>query len=326
MKKYTRLFNLLVTITLFLSACNLPSKNVEDIASTAAAQTVAAMLSATPLPGAVTPSFTPLAPAPATLTPIPLPVFTNTPAASPTTNCNVAQFVTDVTIPDGSVMTPNQTFTKKWRIKNIGSCTWTGFSMVFDSGDAMGGPASKAISTLNPGQEVDLEVNLTAPATVGSYRSYWRINTNGSVLVPIVSGYQGKSFYVDIKVQNPATAVPPTATSTNTLPAPVVFAVTNVTYTASTFTEGPYVNCPSITANITASAAGDITYHWINAPGSAGGNLTLHFDSAGTKVSEPNKWYVGPAAPGPLWVSIYIDTPNHQEFSHFTISACTGYP
>lgn len=213
MKKKTRLFNLLIIITLFLSACNLPSRNVEDIASTAAAQTVEALQSATPVSGAITPSFTPL-PSPATLTPIPLPISTNTPVATATTNCNVAQFITDVTIPDGTVMTPNQAFIKKWRIKNIGSCAWTGFSLVFDNGDAMGGPATKAISTLNAGQEVDLEVNLTAPATAGNYRGYWRINTNGGVLVPIVNGNQGKSFYVDIKVQNPVTAtytLPPAA-------------------------------------------------------------------------------------------------------------------
>jgi hypothetical protein len=203
MKNKTRLFSLLVIIVVLISACNLPSKSVEDAASTAAAQTVEALLSATPIEGLATASFTPL-PIPATLTPIP--AITNTPIATATTNCNVAQFITDVTIPDGTVVTPNQAFTKKWRIKNIGTCTWTGFSMVFDSGDAMGGPASKAISTLNPGQEIDLEVNLTAPATPGNYRGHWRINTNGNVLVPIVSGYQGRSFYVDVKVQNPVTA------------------------------------------------------------------------------------------------------------------------
>jgi hypothetical protein len=125
---------------------------------------------------------------------------------------------------------------------------------------------------------------------------------------------------VEIKVKNPATAVPPT------LPPAVVFTVTSVGYTASTFTEGLFVNCPSITANITASAAGDITYHWINAPGTPGSSETLHFDSAGTKTSVPNKWYVGPLAPGPLWMSIYIDSPNNSEFSHFTVSSCTGYP
>jgi len=220
MKNETRLFTLVAVIILFINACNLPSNNFEDAASKAATQTVEALLNATPALGMViTPSFTPL-PVPITLTPIPLPVSTNTPTVTATINCNVAQFMADITIPDGTVMTPSQAFTKKWRIKNIGTCTWTGFSLVFDSGDSMGGPATKAISTLNPGQEVDLEVSLTAPSTIGNYRGYWRINTNGGILVPIVSGYQGKSFYVDIKVQNPATA-------TNTLPPAVAQVVLN---------------------------------------------------------------------------------------------------
>ncbi len=218
MKKITRLFNILIVVALFLGACNLPSGDQGQQSSlTAAAQTVDALLSATPLLPLVTPSFTSL-PVTASLTPIPQPVITNTPPASATSNCNVGQFITDVTIPDGTIMTPGQAFVKKWRIKNIGSCAWTGFSLVFDSGDSMGAPATKAISDLGPGQEVDLEVALTAPNPVGNYRGYFRINTSGGVLVPIVSGHLGKTFYVDIKVQNPATA-------TNTLP-PAIALVT----------------------------------------------------------------------------------------------------
>jgi hypothetical protein len=216
MTKRTRLFILSIAV-IALFACNLPSGSQGEKASlTAAAQTVEALMSATPALIINTNTNTPLPATSATLTPIPLPVNTNTPIASATTNCNLAQFVTDVTIPDGTVMTPNQAFTKKWRIKNIGSCVWNGYSMAFDSGDSMSGPASKPIATVNPGQEIDLEVALTAPATPGNYKGYWRIVTNGNILVPIVSGYQGKSFYVDIKVQAPVVA---SATPTNTPPA-----------------------------------------------------------------------------------------------------------
>jgi hypothetical protein len=193
-----RFFHLLVITTVFLGACNLPNNDPEDIRATAAAQTVEALLSATSaVPDTATP--TPFQ----TITPIPTTAFTSTPAATATTNCNVAQFITDVTIPDGTIVLPGQGFVKKWRIRNIGSCAWNGYNLVFDSGEAMGAPASKPIALVNPGQEVDLEVAFTAPATAGSYRSYWRIVTSGNVLVPIVSGYQGRSFYVEVKVQAP---------------------------------------------------------------------------------------------------------------------------
>jgi hypothetical protein len=307
MEKKTRLFNLLIIITLFLSACNLPSKKVEDIASTAAAQTVEALLSATPVPGIVVPSVTPL-PIAVTLTPIPVPVLTNTPVATATTNCNVAQFITDVTIPDGSLMMPNQAFNKKWRIKNIGSCTWTGFSLVFDSGDAMSGPASKAISTLNPGQEIELEVNLTAPGTVGNYRGYWRINTNGNVLVPIVDGYQGKSFYVDIKVQNPVTA-------TYTLPPSAVFAVTNVVISVTG-------SCPnfSYSYSITTNGAGTVNLHRIFSDGGTDtAPVTMVFSAAGTQTSPSIPVVMGVAGTS-TWTDIYIDSPNHQQFGRATFT------
>jgi hypothetical protein len=299
MKNKTRLFTLLIILAVFLSACNLPSNNVEDIASTAAAQTVEALLSATPVSGATTPSFTPL-PSLATLTPIPLPVTTNTPVATATSNCNVAQFITDVTIPDGTLMAPNQAFTKKWRIKNIGSCSWTGFSLVFDSGDSMGGPATKAISVLNSGQEVDLEVALTAPSTVGNYRGYWRINTDGGVLVPIVNGNQGKSFYVDIKVQNPVTA-----TVTNT-PVPA-FAVTSVSFT-NTGACGAF----TATANITVNGPGTVNLHWVRSDGaSVPVPPALIFAAAGTQ-SVSVSWSTTGA--GTNWFDVYIDTPNNQQF------------
>ena len=302
MKKITRLFNVLIIAALFLGACNLPSGVQDQTASiTAAAQTVAALLSATPVSAAVTaPGFTPL-PVPATLTLIPPPVFTNTPLVTATSNCNVAQFMTDVTIPDGTVMTPGQAFTKKWRIKNIGSCAWSGFSLIFDSGDSMGAPASKAISDLGAGQEVDLEVALTAPAPAGSYRGYFRINTNGGVLVPVVNGHLGKSFYVDIKVQIPVT-------STFTLPPAIVFAVTS-----APVTNGGTCGAFTATANIITNGAGSVTYHWVRSDGAidAAPHPALVFASAGTQ-SVNTAWSV--SAPGSYWIDIYIDTPNNQQF------------
>ncbi|MBI5353285.1 MAG: hypothetical protein HZB50_11650 [Chloroflexi bacterium] len=295
MNKITRLFNLLIIAAFFLSACNLPTGGQGQNASvTAAAQTVEALLSATPVSGVVIPSNTPI-PAPATLTPIPQPVNTNPPAATATSNCNVAQFISDPTIPDGTIMTPGQTFLKKWRIKNIGSCTWTGFLLVFDSGDSMGAPASKPISDVGPGQEIDLEVSLTAPTPVGSYRGYFRITTNGGVLVPIVSGHQGRTFYVDIKVQLPVTVAP-------------AFAVSSASVTS-----GGTCGAFTATASITANGGGSVTYHWVRSDGAIDGasHPAIVFTSAGTQTVSTT-WST--SSTGTYWIDIYIDTPNNQQF------------
>jgi len=315
MKKNFRLFNLLIVVALSLSACNLPSSssNGDGVVLTAAAQTVQAMLSATPLVATTaTPSLTP-PPLPATLTPAP--ILTNTPAATATSNCYVAQFIADVTIPDGSVMKPNEAFVKKWRVRNAGSCVWNGFSLIFDNGDSMGGPATNAIATLNPSQEIDVAVNLTAPSAIGAYRGYWRINTNSGVVVPIINGYMGKSVYVDIKVQNAPTAVPTTAVPTTAVPTVISFAITNVTFNVTG-------TCPNFnyTYSITTNGAGTVNLHRIFSDGGVDTTpATMTFASASTQTSANQVVYFGLAGSS-SWTDIYIDSPNHQQFGRATFT------
>lgn len=297
MKNKTRLFNFLIIFALFLSACNLPSANnsTSDTANlTAAAQTVEALLSATPSTGGIsTTTNTPAAAA--TITLIPSPIFTSTPAATTTPNCPLAQFVTDVTIPDGTVMNPNQTFNKKWRLKNIGACAWNGYSLVFDSGDSMNGPASKPVGVVNPGQEIDIDVDLKAPASAGNYRGYWRLVTNTNVLVPIVSGYQGKSFYVDIKVAAPTNTAAP------------LFAVTSVS-----FANVGGCNGFTTTANVTVNGPGTVKVRWIRSDGATPPvPPDLIFAAAGTQ-SVSISWTT--TATGTHWFDLYVDSPNNQQF------------
>ena len=204
-KFFRNILVLSVLLVFILSACNLPSNAPQtdepNVIFTQAALTVQAQLTQS------VPFNTPtLPPPPATNTPVTLPTFTLpppvtfTPIASATPVCDQAQFVKDVTIPDGTLYTPGTSFTKTWRLRNAGNCTWSGYSLVFDSGDAMNGTSPIAIGTVSHGQEVDLSVTLVAPATNGSYRGYWRVRSPSGVLIPVLGGHQGKSFFVDIKV------------------------------------------------------------------------------------------------------------------------------
>ena len=56
----------------------------------------------------------------------PTPTVTNTPGTVTVTvapsSCDKAQFIADVTVRDGTIMSPGQTFTKTWRLKNVGTC------------------------------------------------------------------------------------------------------------------------------------------------------------------------------------------------------------
>src|SRR5512134_512603 len=86
-----------------------------------------------------------------------------------------AQFVSDVTVPDGTRFDPGATFTKTWRLRNVGTCTWTtAYTMFFFDGTQMGSTTSVNLpSNTAPGATVDVSVNMTAPNTTGRYRGFW---------------------------------------------------------------------------------------------------------------------------------------------------------
>jgi hypothetical protein len=209
MKKTHRIISVFLLVTLILSACNLPSKNSgsSNAAMTAAAQTVAAQLTA------IAPVITATVPVIVTSTNTPglVPPTASATSLSPATAiCDGAQFIADVTVPDDTVFTSNQTFTKTWRLKNTGTCSWTpSYSVAFSDGNSMNGPATQALSgNVNPGQTIDISVNLTAPAAPGNYTGNYRLRNAAGLLF--------SKFYVQIKVQAPVptTAVPPPSSHT----------------------------------------------------------------------------------------------------------------
>ena len=163
---------------------------------------------------------------PATSTPV-TPTVTGTPPTATATSsatsipnaCDRAQFIADVTVPDGTSFAPGIGFTKTWRLKNIGTCTWTNYSLIFDSGEKMGGPDSALIpTTVAPGQTVDITIQLTSPTTAGTYRGYWKLKNSTGVPFGIGSAAT-KSFWVEIKVSGTG-IVPGTATKTATAGTP----------------------------------------------------------------------------------------------------------
>jgi hypothetical protein len=122
--------------------------------------------------------------------------------------CDAAQFIADVTVPDGTIFAPGTAFTKTWRLKNIGTCTWTtAYSLVFVSGEPMGGPASVTLPTsVSPGQTVDVSVALIAPTSAGTFRGYWQLKNASGGLFGIGSTFV-KPFWIEITVQTPQQSV-----------------------------------------------------------------------------------------------------------------------
>jgi len=212
MMKTNRLAFIFLILVLGTSACNLPSNATptqgSDAVLTAAAQTVeanmtqSAILNPPTVPSTSTPGL-----ATATLALATTSVIQTSPP--PTDSCDVAQFVDDVSIPDGTILDPDESFTKTWRLKNIGSCTWTtSYAVVFSSGDSMNGPATQSLAgSVNPGQTVDISVDLKAPATSGTYKGYWKLRNT--------AGVHFTQFYVEIKVQAPTATAGPTTITLN---------------------------------------------------------------------------------------------------------------
>lgn len=149
----------------------------------------------TPRPtSTATPSKTPTPTKTSTPTRTPTPTDRPTEAPTPTLAVPKAQFITDVTIPDGTVMRPSNPFTKTWRFKNIGAVSWgKGVKLVFVPGNQKGfeskkmqGPDSVDVPDVKPGKTVDVSVDLVSPEAMGQHRSYWRLQLgNGEWLEKI---------------------------------------------------------------------------------------------------------------------------------------------
>jgi len=117
-------------------------------------------------------------------------------------DCDRARFVRDVTIPDGTVFSPEERFTKTWLLENTGTCTWTpGYTLVFVEGDRMNAPVELKLTDQDvpPGGEIEVSVNLIAPLDTGTYQADFQLrNANGQIFG---LGDEGeKTFWVRVQV------------------------------------------------------------------------------------------------------------------------------
>ncbi len=208
-------------LVLAILACNFQAAGTPVVnpgaAGTAVAQTVTALVQppAPASPATDTPASTTVSVVTDTSAPATLALSTDTPLPPPTQVCDSAQFISE-TIPDGTTEIAGVPFTKTWRLKNIGACTWTSaYAVVFVSGNAMNAPTSVPLSgNVLPGQEVDVAVNMQAPATPGAYTGTWTLRNASGVLFGL--GLSNGPFYIVINV------VAPTATATATSSGPIL--------------------------------------------------------------------------------------------------------
>lgn len=129
-----------------------------------------------------------------------LPIYKDHPSLYPR---DFSGFVRDVTIPDGSMVGPEEEFEKIWEIQNLGDTTWEHRRLVcadtyFNAGAptipvTLGAltPLSPEVSipTTKPGQKVQIAMKFRAPKYPCSTISYWKmVDHNNEFCFPELLG------------------------------------------------------------------------------------------------------------------------------------------
>ena len=148
-------------------------------------------------PRASTPTLDPApddTPVPPTSTSRPSP----TPSSTPTPPCTDSlAFVEDVTIPDGTVVSPGASLDKQCLVQNNGTCNWDARDRLrFAGGLEMGAGTEQALFPARAGNQATLRISFTAPGEPGTYSTAWQaIGPEGEPF--------GDPVFMEIVVQPP---------------------------------------------------------------------------------------------------------------------------
>jgi hypothetical protein len=228
------------------SANNRPTPTISvDAIYTAAYQTIA--VEQTAQQASNPPTTTPV-PSLTEMTEVTSPIPMNTLVLASSTSgvaqgCDNSLYISDVTIPDHTIMNPGQAFTKTWAVQNTGTCAWnTSYKLGFAFGTAMNGTTTAIPQSVAPGAQTQISVSLVAPSSLGNYTGNWKLqNDQGQ--------YFGTFLTVVINV------VPGTATATTT-GSTLAATFTNTPTSSPTSTNvAANTNTPTSTATPTATTS-----------------------------------------------------------------------
>ena len=118
----------------------------------------------TTLPAAASPTPT------STTQPVDAPIFLTTPAC-----IDNLTFLEDLSLPDGSVVSPGESLDKRWLVQNSGTCNWDErYRLKFISGAELNASIEQALFPARSGAQAILRISFTAPPGPGSYLSTWQ--------------------------------------------------------------------------------------------------------------------------------------------------------
>jgi len=101
---------------------------------------------------------------------------------------NMLTFVSDVTIPDNTIIAAGSIVDKQWRVKNTGTCDWDGRYRLRAGYGTDLGLGEQSLYPARAGSEAVLRIVFTAPLTPGTYSSTWQaVAPDGSLFGDIVT-------------------------------------------------------------------------------------------------------------------------------------------
>lgn len=182
----------------------------------------------------------------------------------PTTCTLASTFVSDITIPDNTVIAPGSAFIKTWAIQNSGTCTWGGgYGAVLVGGEAFGAGSPQPIPAANPGDVVNISINMIAPSTPGTRSSVWQLQASNGVTF-------GTKFDAVINVPGAPTARPPTPIP----PTPIPPVGCNGTPQFTSFFANPATVSPGQVVTLTWGSVSNASAVYLTTPSGTQGVAT----------------------------------------------------
>ena len=119
-------------------------------------------------------------------------------APSPTITCtDQLTYISDLTIPDGTVVVPDSTIDKRWEVENSGTCNWNeNYHLRQIAGPDLGVAKEQPLYPARSGSRANLRIVLTAPTKPDKYHIVWQAANPAGQLF-------GDPIYMDIVVSKP---------------------------------------------------------------------------------------------------------------------------
>jgi hypothetical protein len=242
-------------------------------------------------------------------------VSPNSTATPITGGVDLAEFSTDVTIPDGTDFDPGAGFTKVWQLRNTGTNTWTPqYSLAFLTGEQMSALGEVLLSgNVPPGETVEVSVDLVAPQTVGTYTGFWKMRNPAGEFFEY-------AVFVQIDVVGDAPAPAGTAL-------PTLSGSGQVTKASIQVDDSSPSDCPhtfTFTASFTLSEPATVTYRMEAGSDTPGFTFDLPSEFTGTFDAGTHSvvYYLQLQDSVNGWAQFHILAPNEElsKQASFTLS------